>query len=389
MKIKEKEVVSVRGNVGNVRFIQRMNRAKVLEHIRKNSPVSRNELAKVSGLSLSSITNIVGYLLDENLVSETDYIKVKGAGRNAVRIEFNTAAMSIVAVNIEADEATVSVTDLAGSVLESRSISFEEENEPEKILLKISDEICKLSKSRKDVKAIGFTVSGHITKDGRVSSSILNWRNVDAKAIIEIKTGLSVYVANNTKTKALWTIHALNDEHYKNVVFLDMANDGIGIAHAYNGEINELVAGELGHTVVAGTANGYLEKVCSIRYIEESYERISGKKLSFSEIRRAAAGDDEIAKKVTDEAASYLSAAIINIIMIFEPDMIIINGSELLKIEEFYENAINNAVLQISSLDMKKPFFRKVNLAPEQAVQGAAQFAADNLFGIDGPDDIL
>ncbi len=379
----------MRGNVGNVRFIQRLNRAKVLQHIRKNSPVSRNELAEVSGLSLSSITNIISYLLGAKLVFETDFIKVAGAGRNAVRIEFNTEAMSLIAVNIESDEATVSVTDLAGSILESRSISLAEESAPEEVLCRISEETLKLSEAKRNIKAIGFTVSGHISKDGQVSSSLLNWKNVDVKSAIEEKTGLSVYVANNTKTKALWTINALNDEEYKNVVFLDMANDGIGIAHAYNGEINGLVAGELGHTVVAGTSNGYLEKVCSMRYIEERYSNLSGKKLSFSEIRHAASSGDEIAKEVTDEASGYLSAAIINIIMIFEPDMIIINGSELFKIEEFYENAINNAISQTKELDMKKPYFRKVNLAPEQAVQGAAQFAADNLFGIDGPDDIL
>ena len=61
-------------NVGNVRFMQKLNREKALAFIRKNSPVSRNELAKVTGLSLSSITNILNFFIDSNRVTETGRI---------------------------------------------------------------------------------------------------------------------------------------------------------------------------------------------------------------------------------------------------------------------------------------------------------------------------
>ncbi len=371
--------------------MQKLNRVKVLEHIRKNSPVSRYELSNVSGLSLSSITNIVNYLIDASLVSETDRIKAKGAGRKAVRLEFNTAAINVVAVNIEADEATVSVADLGGGILESEKFSLLAELTPDEVISRTLEKVKNFIVAKKNVKAIGFTVSGHVSNGGVVSSSVLGWDNVEIKSRFEKETGLPVYIANNTTTKALWTIRALNDEQHKNIVFLDMTADGIGIANAYNGSLNEAVAGELGHTVVAGVGNnvGYLEKVCSVKKITESYLSLSGEKLSFSEIRKKADSGDTIAKQVIGEACNYMSVAILNIIMIFEPDFIIVNASELFEVEELYEKAVSDAVSDSSSLAMKKPDFRRVNLAPEQAVQGAAQFVADNILGINGPDDLL
>ena len=84
-----------------------------------------------------------------------------------------------------------------------------------------------------------------------------------------------------------------------------------------------------------------------------------------------------------------MSAAIINIIMIFEPDLIIVNASELFEIDALYNEALDRAIAHTSKLAMKKPDFRKVNVASDQSAQGAAQIAADKLFGIDAPDDVL
>lgn len=383
-------------NIGNVRFMQKLNREKVLGYIRKNSPVSRNELSKVTGLSLSSITNIINFFMDTNLVTETGRIKNEGAGRKAVTIEFNAGAMSLIAINIETDEATVSLTDLSGGIIESESVGISRRDSADRVLSVIESRVLDIIAKRKDVKAIGFAVSGHVSDDGRVSSSIMHWDRVDVKSRFEASCGLRVYISNNTKTKGLWTIRALNDEKHKNIVFLDMSSEGIGIINAYDGEINKAIAGEFGHTVVTGGEHtcfcgnvGCLESVCSVSYIEGRYRELSGEAVCIAEIHKRACGGNKIAQQVIDEACGYMSAAIINIIMIFEPDLIIVNASELFNIEAMYNTAIDRAVSHASRLAMKKPDFKKVNIESSQSAQGAAQIAADELFGIDAPDDIL
>lgn len=378
-------------NVGNVRFMQKLNRGKALGYIRKNSPVSRNELAKITGLSLSSITNIINFFIDSNLVTETGRIKNAGAGRRAVMLEFNASAYSIIAINIEPDEATVSITDLVGGILESVSVEISGKEAADKVLSVIEERVVTIIRKRSDVKAIGFAVSGHVSTDGKVSSSVMNWDRVDVKTRFEKSCGVPVYISNNTKTKGLWTIRALNDEMHKNIVFLDMSSDGIGIINAYAGEINAAVAGEFGHTVISA-ADGELrclENVCSVGYIESRYEELSGELVPIFDIHKRACGENKIARRVIDEACGYMSAAIINLIMMFEPDLIIVNASELFEIEPMYNAAINLAVSHTARLAMKTPEFKKVFVASAQSAQGAAQIAADELFGISAPDDIL
>lgn len=383
-------------NVGNVRFMQKINREKVLSYIRKNSPVSRNELSKVTGLSLSSITNIVSFFMDTNLVTETGRIKNEGAGRKAVMIEFNAGAMSLIAINIETEEAIVSLTDLSGGIIKSESVAISKRDNADAVLEKIEKSVLAMISENSNVKAIGFAVSGHVSADGKVSSSTMQWDRVDVKGRFEKSTGLRVYVSNNTKTKGLWTMHALNDVKHNNVVFLDMSSDGIGIINAYGGEINNAVAGELGHTIITGGDNKFscgnvvcLESVCNVSYIESRYKELSGEAAEISEIQKRAGSGNKLARQVVDEACGYMSAAIINIIMIFEPDLIIVNASELFEIDALYNEALDRAVSHTSKLAMKKPDFRKVNVASDQSAQGAAQIAADELFGIDAPDDIL
>ncbi len=383
-------------SVGNVRFMQKLNRQKVLSHIRKFSPVSRTELSKVTGLSLSSITNIVNFFIDNNLVTETGRIKNEGAGRKAVTIEFNAGAMSLISINIETDEAIVSLTDLSGGIIESESVELQKGDSADSVLAMIEQRILSIIKKRKDVKAIAFAVSGHVSPDGRVSSSTMRWDRVDVKARFEKSIGLHVYVSNNTKTKGLWTIRALNDVKHNNIVFLDMSSEGIGIINAYGGEINNAVAGEFGHTVVTGGDHrcfcgsvGCLESVCNVNYIESRYKELSGEAAVISEIQKRAGSGNKLARQIVDEACGYMSAAIINIIMIFEPDLIIVNASELFEIDSLYNEALDRAVSHTSKLAMKKPDFRKVNIASDQSAQGAAQLAADELFGIDASDDIL
>ncbi|MBQ9985554.1 MAG: ROK family transcriptional regulator [Oscillospiraceae bacterium] len=383
-------------NVGNVRFMQRINREKVLSYIRKNSPVSRNELSKVTGLSLSSITNIVNFFMDTNLVTETGRIKNEGAGRKAVMIEFNASAMSLIAINIETDEAVVSLTDLSGGIIESESVAISRRDSADNVLSAIERRVIEVISKHNNVKAIGFAVSGHVSADGRVSSSTMRWDRVDVKSRFEQRIGLPVYVSNNTKTKGLWTIRALNDVKHNNIVFLDMSSEGIGIINACGGEINNAVAGEFGHTVVTGSDHkcfcgnvGCLESVCSVSYIEGLYKELSGEGAAISEIQKRAESGNKLAQQVMDEACGYMSAAIINIIMIFEPDLIIVNASELFDIDALYNSALDRAVAHSSKLAMKKPDFRKVNIASDQSAQGAAQIAADELLGIDAPDDIL
>lgn len=377
-------------NIGNVRFMQKMNRERVLEFIRKNSPVSRNELSEVTGLSLSSITNIVNHLMDLNLVVETGRIKNEGAGRKAVSIEFNPSAMKLAAVNIETDSAEVALTDLSGGIISSKSVEIKKGAGADEVMDAIAARISEFMSDNDDIKAVGLAVSGHVADDSTVSSSIMHWERENIRERLEKSVNIPICITNNTKTKCLWTVRALNDHEHKNIVFLDMSSDGIGLGIVSSGEINRVFPGELGHTI-ASCRGGFrrLEDLCGTSRISEVYEKLSGCRSSAREVYKASCTGDHDAARAVSEVGQYFSAAIANIIMLFEPDLIIVNASELIDMPSLYGDAVARAVEYVSRLAMKIPDFKQVNIQSNQSAQGAAQVAADMILGADSPYAIL
>ena len=103
--------------IGNVQLMQKINRARVFEYIRQNDRTTRPAIAADTGLSLSSITNIVTYLLDKGLVAEKALESAGHVGRKASLLGVNDAKYRIACISIEVDDIQATCVDLCGNIL--------------------------------------------------------------------------------------------------------------------------------------------------------------------------------------------------------------------------------------------------------------------------------
>lgn len=108
---------------GNVQYMQKINRLKLLSYIRSHEPVSRTELAQKNGLSLSSVTNIINYLQANDLVYETGTEFALRVCRKATLLEFNKDSYEFICVYIDNSNIFVSRTNLAGQIIDMCDIS--------------------------------------------------------------------------------------------------------------------------------------------------------------------------------------------------------------------------------------------------------------------------
>ena len=393
-------------SVGNVQLIQRINRVKVLDYIRRNGPAARTAVAEKTHLSLSSITNITSHLLSKGLLVQTERINTKGAGRRASLIEFNAACMEIIAVNIEPDGAYIALSDLAGNAIISRHVAFDRFFDAKSVLKTVECAVRALLPHAKNPCAIGIAVNGHVLDDrGVVTSSIMRWKAVDVKTYFCERFDLHVYVTNNSKTKALWQVNQMGADAAENLVFLDLTS-GVGIISFFGGRINESVAGELGHTTVMKDGplcfcgnRGCLELVCSVDYIltrcREAHANggcgwiENPERLNFAQAVAAFEAGDETVRDIFRECAEYLGIGIANIINIFEPRVIVINGDKLTGCDYIYQTAREEAERRAYTMFRGGTRFERVEISALQALTGAAQYAADRLFALNGPEDIL
>lgn len=379
-------------SVGNVQLMQRLNRIKVMQYIRKFSPVSRNQLAVNTNLSLSSITNIVNFLLENKLVVEVGRLDTEGAGRRATLLEFNPGAKHIISVNIEPHEVQAALTDLSGNIFVFNKAAIDKKSDADRVLKMVEKEISKLMRKSDLVIAVGISLPGHISNGmGIVNSSILQWKNVDVKGRIEKAFALPLYIINNSINKAMCAFRNMCGDNKNNVVFLDLVL-GIDLVSFYNGRINESVTGELGHTTVIKDGpkcfcgnRGCLELVCSEEHVVGNYREITGNKASeLDEIFKLAEKGDKTAKQVLKEAAEYLGISIANIVSLFEPEKIIINKNRLISCPFIYKTALKEANERGYNLMFKHVVYECVSVSDVQAIQGLSQYSADRIFALDG-----
>ncbi len=91
------------------------NRALVLRAIHRDSPISRTEIARQSGLTKPAIARIVDKLLDEGLVMEAR--RRRGLrGQPAIELEIDPEGCFSIGVNIDRDHLTIVAVDATGTV---------------------------------------------------------------------------------------------------------------------------------------------------------------------------------------------------------------------------------------------------------------------------------
>ncbi len=405
--------MKINNEIGNVQLMQKINRLKVLDYIRDNGPAARPEIAKSTGLSPSSITNIVAYLLEKKLVAEMGQVDSKEVGRKATLVKFNPESMNIISIDIESASINFALTNLAGDIQKMKEIPLDRLIKDYEIFNIIKREISSMidegiKHHNAAIAGIGIAVSGLVDDNEKlIISSSLRWKGLSLKEYFESNFNLPVYVQNNSRTKALWELKTRKDISEKNVIFMDLTM-GVGIINFYEQKINNAVIGEFGHTTVKKDGplcfcgnHGCLEMMCSVdSVVNECDELLKNGKcevlrkdmagadrvLNYQSVLDAYQKGDKDVKEVLEECGRYLGIGLANIINVFNPQRIIINGDILLNCSFIYETAVEEAHKRAHEQFVKDLRFEMVSIGVEEAVKGVSLYVADKLFELSGPE---
>ena len=91
------------------------NQRVTLHAIRVNGPITRTDLADITGLTPPAIANITRRLMQDNLIREAG--RVRGArGQPPIKLVINPDSWFSIGVNVDRDHITLVVLDFLGSV---------------------------------------------------------------------------------------------------------------------------------------------------------------------------------------------------------------------------------------------------------------------------------
>lgn len=384
--------------IGNAQLLQKMNRLKVLDFIRKNPDVPRPTISHATGLSLSSMTNITSYLLGKGLVTESGIEKAQRVGRKGTLLRFNAQAYGLVCIFLGVGSVSIFYTDLEGNILSSVQADADTLS-PRRMVQLIRENVASLiaQHGRDKILGIGIAISGLVLDNGRFVLSVsLKWKEFDLKAILESETGLPVFIENKTPLKAVWYFCCKSELNSDNMLLVDLDN-GIGATQYYQGQINYAMLGEIGHTTVEKDGEvcfcgnrGCLEAMCSETRILHLYKEYSGDQATdLTYIAGKVLQGDPSAKRAVLECAGYLGIGLANLVNLCKPSTILINTGAFSILPAFMDHAVGEMRTRAYPALLEGLQIKQVNISEEDTVRGAAFHLCDRMFDISFPGNIV
>ncbi|HNO30652.1 MAG TPA: ROK family transcriptional regulator, partial [Anaerolineales bacterium] len=189
-------------------FVRETNLSLVLRLIHNQSPLSRAQLANITGLNKSTVSSLVDELIERSLVLEIGS-NTGGTGRPATLLEVNREAGYIVGVELGVDFISVAVTDFLGNIVwRKREDADPPENQQKMIaqtLLIVKEALAAGKKKNYRFLGLGLATPGtvDVNKGVLIFAPNLHWRNVPFARIFSEQTKLRVFVENDANAAAI------------------------------------------------------------------------------------------------------------------------------------------------------------------------------------------
>jgi len=314
-----------------------INRGVVLNLIRKRQPISRADLARVSGLQRSTVSLITEQLIREKWVVYGPTGRLP-RGRRPTFLRLNDRRGILVA-DVRPTEITVAVADVNGRFLSHQAFATPET--PRAAIAELSARIRNLVEVHGDLifEGIGISVPGRFDPVSRhiVFAPNLHWPQFDLKGPLEKASGMRVDMENAANACVLAEVWFGHAEKVRDLVVVTVS-EGLGTGVFSNGQLikgRNGMAGEFGHVPLdpAGpkcTCGGrgcwevYASNRAALRYYHESGAAPGG--LTFHDLLALADAGDALAVKALERMAHAIGAGMRMVMAGLAPEEIVVVG---------------------------------------------------------------
>ncbi len=356
----------MKSNTINAEKMGKSNKRVIFEILRKSKRITRKEIADVTGLNPSTVTNIISDFKKRGFIEETGTNVNASPGRRSINLKVvkESAAALIVVLGVENTEVALGFMDNSFEIVDS----FKTETDKDRHFGKIEEKLKTLyetSKHKDKICSLVFSVPGIVDRKRKVINTVphLGWSDIDLSEFSEkISPGskMEVLIANEAKLALLAEIYEnKNIRNMQNGVYIYISQ-GVGGAVLIDSKPylgNSFIAGELGHMSIneKGTPcscgrKGCLEKYIGADSVTQAYE-MSGDELDGSSCRekfqslvlRASAADG-LADSILRNMMEHLATGVINVVNLFNPDFVVVGGMGE-KIPDEYMDIMRNEVL--------------------------------------------
>jgi glucokinase-like ROK family protein len=401
-------------STGSARFINRLNKIRILDLVRNTENLSRADIAKTSGLSAPTVSRIVEALMREGFIREVGE-GVSQGGRRPTLLKFSEQGNFIVGVDLGTTHIYGVLSDFEGKIAAEIRRPTHVEQGFASVMKRTSEVIEELRAyplgREKRIYGIGLAVAGLINRSRNIVefSPDFHWHNVDVVEALAPAHDLPIIFDNVTRVMALGEMWYGLGKQYRNLICVNVGY-GIGAGIIIDGKPllgRQGMAGEFGHVtldkdsrVLCECGNrGCIEALASGNAIARSararlaeagpgilrdYCGGDPAKLTTEMVANAAQRGDRLAFEIFDTAVEYLGIGIAGLINVFNPEAVIIGGGVAqagsILFDKIRQTVNSRALNKIASGVVIRP----ATFGIRAAVMGAVSLVLSDVLSLSG-----
>jgi predicted NBD/HSP70 family sugar kinase len=367
----------------------------VLGLIRSGQARSRAEIARVTGLSPTTVAQRVDVLIDAGYEREAG-MGVSQGGRRPRALEVDPTTGVVCAVDLGSQHATFGLLDLSGRLIATRRERIDIADGVEPILtwlVGVADAlVAEHAEPGQRLRGFGIGVPGPVDSRTRklVSPSRMpGWNGVDVAAAVTDLTGLPTVVDNDANLMALGE-HGL-DRSVADLVFVKVGSSiGCGVIasgslhHGHHG-----MAGDISHVTVPDAPpvlcscgrTGCLDAVAGGRAIVRALRDAGVQVDSVDDVLALARDAHPLATRMLREAGTRVGRVLATIMNFFNPQRLVLGG--ILGEAEAFVAGVRSAIYLECLPMITDELEIVVSQAKEQAgILGAGGLVLDRIFDV-------
>ncbi|MET9696541.1 ROK family transcriptional regulator [Streptomyces sp. NPDC006529] len=325
---------------GSQSSLHRANLERVVRAVRLAGSLTQAEIARTTGLSAATVSNIVRELKDGGTVEVTP---TSAGGRRARSVSLSGDAGIVIGVDFGHTHLRVAVGNLAHQVLAEEAEPLDVDaswvdgfDRAEALVGSLIDGI---GVSRDKVIGVGLGVPGPIDgESGNLgSTSILpGWAGINPRRELSQRLGVPVYVDNDANLGALGELVWGSGRGVKDLAYIKVAS-GVGAGLVINGQIYRGpggTAGEIGHITLDESGpvcrcgnRGCLETFAAARYVLPLLQSSHGPELTMERVVELARGGDPGCRRVITDVGRHVGSGVASLCNLLNPSRVVLGGS--------------------------------------------------------------
>ncbi|MHB8611684.1 MAG: ROK family transcriptional regulator [Candidatus Dormibacteraceae bacterium] len=328
---------------GTLRWLRDRNRERVLGALRERGRISQADIARITGLSRTTVHTLVSELKDSGVLHEVEVgVPDSRGGRPAVLLMLRDSSLAVVGIDFGHSHVGVALADIGNNVLAERRCDLDVNHHAGKALdtatRMVAEVLAEAQVERKAVIGAGIGIPGPVDRaQGTVGSATIlpGWIGLRIGSEMQDRLAMPVEIENDANLGALAELTWGAGRECSNFAYVKVAT-GIGAGLVIGGKLLRGAtgtAGEIGHTTLdeAGPLcycgnRGCLETVASGPAIIELVGSINGAMPTLSQIVELAAAGELRCHRAIADAGHEIGVAIAGLCNLINPERVVVGG---------------------------------------------------------------